>query len=316
MTITPKDKELIFIMVFLASTAVFYAVSIKHEIAHGEIVERQIAEYQESIKPFLDLALNAKSFAIYDMDQKQFVYKNNAEVSMPLASLAKIMSAIVIMEHVPAGHVFTMSKESLAEAGDNKLLVDEKWKRDDLLAFTLVESSNDAILEMAQETGAIIDPAGTDPVATFVFAMNSKAKELKLPNFDFINPSGLDLSSGKNGAYGNARSVAKLFAYAIETYPTIFAPTKQSAPIFHSIDAEHVAKNTNPVVNEIPGLIASKTGFTNISGGNLVVAFRDAAGRNLVAVVMGSTFDARFSDVQAISEKIMNPQEMIAPVLE
>lgn len=308
MTITPKERELIFIVFFLAATAVFYAISIQREIANGIIIEQKISEYQESIKPFLGLALNAKSFAIYDMDKEEFVYKNNAEVKMPLASLAKVMSAIIIMENVPADHVFTMSAESLSEAGDNKLLVDEKWKRDDLLAFTLVESSNDAVLEMAKEAGAIMDPSAPDPVAVFVNAMNEKAKELKLTNFEFSNPSGLDLSTGKNGGYGNARNMAKLFTYAVKTYPALFAPTSKSAPVFSSLDAEHTAKNTNPIVNDIPGLIASKTGFTNIAGGNLVVAFNDPNGRKLVAVVMGSTFDARFSDVKMISDKTVNPQ--------
>ena len=316
MNLNPKEKELIFIVVFLAVVAVFYAVSIEREIAQGVVIEQEIAEYQQSIRPFMDLALNAKSFAIYDMDSKQFLFKNNAEVEMPLASLAKVMSAIVIMEHVPAEHVFTISKESLSEAGDNKLLVDEKWNRDELLQFTLVESSNDAILEMAKETGAIIDPASADPVSVFVSAMNEKAKEIKLANFEFSNPSGLDLPTGKNGGYGNARNMARLFSYAIETYPDIFAPTALPAPVLRSLDVEHTAKNTNPVVSEIPGLIASKTGFTNISGGNLVVAFKDEEGRRLAAVVLGSTFDARFTDVQAISSKITNPQEALLPVVE
>lgn len=303
-------------MIFLAITAGFYAFSVKKEIANGEIIEKQLAEYQEILRPFLTLALDAKSFAIYDMDEKQFVYKQHAEIVMPLASLAKIMSAIVIMEHVPVEHIFTISKESLSEAGDNKLLVDERWNRDALLQFTMVESSNDAVLEMAKETGMIIDPASTDPAQVFVDAMNSKAKDLKLANFEFYNPSGLDLPTGKNGAYGNARNIAKLLSYAVTTYPEIFAPTAKSAPEFQSLDASHVAKNTNPIVSEIPGLIASKTGFTNIAGGNLAVAFTDPKGKRLVAVVMGSTFDARFTDVQAISGTFVNPQPPAPVVVE
>lgn len=308
MEITQKDKELIFIMIFLAVTAVFYVVSIKNEIAEGIKIEQEINEYQENIKPFLSLALNAKSFAIYDMDAEEFLYKKNAEEPMPLASLAKIMSAIIVMENVPADHVFTISKESLSESGDNGLLVDERWGRDSLLQFTLVESSNDAVLEMAKEAGTIIDPSSTDPVAVFVDAMNKKAQELNIANFEFYNPSGLDLPTGKNGAYGNARNVAKLFSYALKNYPEIFSPTSELSPSFRSFDSDHKTQNTNPVVDQIPGLLASKTGFTNISGGNLAVAFTDAKGRNLIAVVVGSTFDARFTDVQTISGSVTNSE--------
>lgn len=307
MRITPKEGELIFILAFLAVVLGFYAVSIKDEIEEGVVIEQKIYEYQESIKPFLNLALNAESFAIYDMDKKDFVYKNNAEISMPLASLSKIMSAIVIMENVPADYVFKISKEALSESGDNKLLFDEKWGRDELLKFSLVESSNDALYQMAYDTGLIIDPASTDPIATFVATMNGKAKELNRPSLKFHNPSGLDVTPEMNGGYGNARDIARLFSYAIETYPDIFAPTRFAAPVFMSEDAEHVAKNTNPFVSELPGLIASKTGFTNLSGGNLVVALNGQKGERLVVVVMGSTFDDRFTDVKMISEKVIIP---------
>lgn len=293
----------------LAIVAVFYAISIKDEIARGIIIEQQVAEYQKSIEPFLDLALNAKSFAIYDMDNKNFVYKRDAERQMPLASLTKVMSAIVVMEHVPADHVFQISKDALSEIGDNKLLLDEKWGRDELLKFALVESSNDALWQMAYETGKIIDPASGDPISVFVARMNEEAKEMRLAGFEFKNPSGLDIGDGTNGGYGNARNMAKLFAEAVTKYPEIFSPTKDQAPIFRSNDAEHVAKNTNPFTHEIPGLVASKTGFTNISGGNLVVAVKDEQGRNLAIVVMGSTFDDRFTDVKTISGSLRSPQE-------
>lgn len=316
MLLTDKEREAIFVMVVLAIVGIVYVLSIKHEIDRSVLIEQEVAEYQASIAPFMDLALRAEAFAIYDMDAGQFVYKKHGEESLPLASLAKVMSAIVIMEHVPADHVFTISKDSLSEAGDNKLLVDEKWKRDDLLAFTLVESSNDAILEMASETGMMIDPTSTDPVATFVDAMNAKAREMNLTSLEFSNPSGLDLPDGQTGGYGNARNMAKLFSFAISTYPSIFSSTVLPAPVFHSFDAEHVAKNTNPYVSDIPGLLASKTGFTNIAGGNLVVAVKAADGKRLVMVVMGSTFEERFTDIETLNGAAQNPQAGLGAVVE
>lgn len=316
MNLSPKERELVSIMIFLAVVAGFYAVSIKREIADGVRIEQEVAEYQKSIAPFLDLALGAKSFAVYDMDAGKFVYKQNAEAVMPLASLAKVMSAVIILEHVPADYRFTISKDALGEVGDNKLLLDEKWGRDALLGLTLTESSNDAVWQMAYETGLIMSPSAADPVSIFVAAMNEKARELGLSNFEFKNPSGLDVGDGTNGGYGTARSMAKLFAYAVTTYPDVFAGTRELAPAYYSESAEHVAKNTNPFVTEIPGLLASKTGFTNIAGGNLVVALTEESGRRLAVVVMGSTFDDRFTDVKTISGSLRSPQEPAANLVE
>lgn len=316
MRLSENERQLLFIFVTLIAVAIFYCISVRNEIIRNDRIEREVAAYQESVKPFLTLAVGAEAFAIYDMDAEEFVFKRGAEHTMPLASLTKIMSAIVIMEHVPAEHVFTISEEALSEAGDNKLLVDERWNRDELLSFALVESSNDALWEMARETGAIMDPSTNDPMAVFVSAMNTKAEEQKLHGLSFKNPSGLDVGDGTNGGYGTARSIAKLFTYALRTYPDIFAPTREAAPVFHSLNAEHVAKNTNPFTREIAGLIASKTGFTNISGGNLTVAVQAPDGRRLVLVVLGSTFDARFTDIQTISGTLVNPQPAVPNLVE
>lgn len=296
-----RETGLLFILAGLSLVSFFYIRSVKTDIDKSVVIEKQIADQEESLKPILGLVLNAKAFAIYDMDKKEFFYKKNAEVPMSLASLAKIMSSVVVMENSPKEHIFKISKESLSEAGDNKLLVDEKWGRDALLKFALVESSNDAFHEMAQEVGAMIDPDSKNPTETFISKMNKKAEELNLRSANFKNPTGLDVSEHEAGAFASARDVAKLFAYAYENYPDIFSETIKNSPEISSENSLHTAKNTNPVAEEIPGLLASKTGFTSISGGNLAVIIKGDDGDRLVVVVLGSTFDERFRDVEKIS---------------
>jgi D-alanyl-D-alanine carboxypeptidase len=205
------------------------------------------------------------------------------------------------MEHAPKEYIFKISKEALGEAGDNKLLVDERFTRDELLKFALVESSNDAFYQMANDVGTIIDPTSKEPRQVFISKMNEKAEALNLRSAHFKSPSGLDITPHDAGAYASARDVAKLFAYAYETYPDIFVPTIKNAPEISSLDVKHIAKNTNPVVEEIPNILASKTGFTSISGGNLAVILKGRNNHTLVVVVLGSTFDERFKDVAKIS---------------
>lgn len=312
--ISENEKTLIAVLVIIAVIGFVYVKSINKEIKNGEELAQEISKYEESIKPFYDLALTAKGFAIYNIDTKQFLYKKGAEEAMPLASLAKVMSVVVALETLPQDHVFEISKESLSQVGDNGLLLNEKWQRDDLLRYLLVTSSNDAIHEVALETGRVIDPESSDPVKTFVDRLNEKAKEMNLRTFIFNNESGLDIDGSEdgalsqNGAYASARDMARLFAYAVDTYPDIFSATTEKEFKTASLDSEHAGENTNPLVPDIPGLLASKTGFTNMSGGNLVVALKDGSGDRMVVVVLGSTFDDRFSDIKALSG-VLNSKE-------
>jgi D-alanyl-D-alanine carboxypeptidase len=303
--IKESERQIIAIMAVLFLVAVFYIQSINKEIVLGAAKEVEIAAYEESIKPFLNLALEAKAFAIYDADQNNFVYKKNAEAVMPLASLAKVMSAIVVLEHAPADKIFEISKESLDQEADHGLLLGEKWHRDELLKFALFVSSNDAIHELALETGRIIDPASTDPIKTFVDELNSRAQDFGFKSFQFNNESGLDISDTENGAYANARDMAKLFGFAVKTYPEIFGATTTKIASISSLDKMHNIDNTNTIVENIPAILGSKTGFTAISGGNLVVATSPESGKTRVVVVMGSTYDARFTDMRTLTGAVV-----------
>lgn len=311
MSIKESERQIIAVMAILAVVGVFYVRGINREISLGVAKEQEILAYQDSIKPFLNLALHAQSFAIYDAQTNNFVYKKNAEVTMPLASLAKVMSAIVVMESAPSDHVFVISKESLSQSADHGLLLGEKWGRDELLKFALFVSSNDAIHELALETGRIIDPTTTDPVKTFIDRMNTRAAELGLKSFKFNNESGLDISDTENGAYANARDMARLFNIAVDTYPELFAFTASKIASISSLDKVHNIDNTNTIVEDIPEILASKTGFTTLSGGNLVVATKQDSGQNRIIVVMGSTYDERFTDMKTLTGAVIQSNNFV-----
>lgn len=304
MKITDIEKQLIAILIILSFIGFFYVESIRQEVKASQLKEISVQAYENSIKPFLKMNLNAEAFAIFDSEKNEFLYKKNAEKPLALASLVKVMSAIVVMENVPKDYIFQIDKDALSQVGDSGLLLDERWGRDELLQFTLVDSSNDAVYELAKETGLLIDPNTNNPVAVFVQAMNDRARDFGYKNMIFYNPSGLDVSSEINGGYATARNMAKLFAYAVKTYPEIFNTTSQKEILIRSLDKDHLAKNTNTVVQDMPGVIASKTGYTLIAGGNLVVATPDENGRMMVVVVLGSTFNDRFIDIRTLSAAV------------
>ena len=90
--------------------------------------------------------------------------------------------------------------------------------------------------------------------------------------------------------------------YAVTKYPNVFRNTKYDELKVESLSKlGHKAVNTNKTVNSIPGIIASKTGYTELAGGNLAVVFDAGFGSPVAVVVLGSTYEERFSDVEKLS---------------
>jgi len=90
-------------------------------------------------------------------------------------------------------------------------------------------------------------------------------------------------------------------AYAIKSKYGVVEATARDNFFIYSLDSiRHTATNTNKVLGNIPGLIASKTGFTDLAGGNLVVAFDAGMMRPIIVVVLGSGIDERFEDIKKL----------------
>jgi D-alanyl-D-alanine carboxypeptidase len=251
------------------------------------------------VNPFDKLSVEAKQVFVYDMKERRVIYSKNAEEIRPLASLAKVMTAYTSLE-TSKDEVITIPHEALAREGDSGLVSREKWNWRDLLDFTLITSSNDGAAALALSSIGLFDNGSTQ--ASFVEKMNLKAKGLGLNSLTFYNETGLDVDPDTSGAYGSAKEIGLLFSHVLENHPDILEATKYSNYKFTSIDGvTHSAKNTDIVVNKIPGLIASKTGYTDLAGGNLVIAFDSEIAHPIVVVVMGSSIDGRFTDMVTIA---------------
>ena len=207
------------------------------------------------------------------------------------------MTAYIVLEQGKS--TTTVTRESVLSEGDSGLLVGEKWKTTELAKLTLVSSANDGAHSLA--TAWVGTEQAFDPNSiTFIDEMNQKAKLLGLSQTYFLNETGLDLSSTTAGAYASANDVARLFYRTLSSYPEIFETTSSRQLILKSENKTHVIKNTNAGVESIPGIIASKTGYTPIAGGNLVVAIDAGVNHPIVAVVLGSSIEGRFSDMEKL----------------
>ena len=161
---------------------------------------------------------------------------------------------------------------------------------------------------VALELGALKEFSSENSSATgdFVLKMNEKAAELDLKNTYFFNMTGLDETAIKGGAYGTARDMTMLLEHILTSHGNLLEATREPVLIVSSLNnISHKAKNTNIIIDEIPGLIASKTGYTDIGGGNLIVAFDPELGRPIIVTILGSSEKGRFEDMTKLVNATM-----------
>lgn len=275
------------------------------KLDQGERGAALIANAALGQDPFEGIIIEAKAAYVLDAVTGKVLFEKNSEEVLPLASVTKVMTALTALSILPEYAVVKVTRDALAAEGDSGLLVDERWLLRDLLQFTLITSSNDGARAVAVATGSIVseDPAPASARKAFIAFMNERAAALTLFNTRFVNETGLDESTNISGGYSTAHDIAHLFAYAVITYPFLFEGTGERELTIHSLnEIAHTATNTNTAVHTIPMLIGSKTGFTDLAGGNLAVAFDRGPGRPIVIVALGSSLQGRFDDVTRLAD--------------
>lgn len=247
---------------------------------------------------FPNVSIFAKSAVVYDLNNKEIIFEKNSESQLPLASLTKIMVALTALDLFPQETKFSINPQLLFGSEARNGIEDFDLKN--ILDLTLVSSSNNGAKSIASAYGALKEIGEDDAVEVFISTMNDKAKTLGLNQSYFLNTTGLDESNYLSGGYGSALDMAKLFGVAIMDYPEVFEGTSHDEVLVSSDKSQHVVENTNEIINQIPGLIASKTGFTDLAGGNLVIVFDAGLMRPIVISVLGSTREGRFEDSLAL----------------
>jgi D-alanyl-D-alanine carboxypeptidase len=244
-------------------------------------------------------SLLATAAIIYDPTDGRILFAKDPDQALPLASLTKLMTAQVILGSVSPDTDVTITAADLAPGGDwnGGLKVGDVVSVASLLKVALIASSNDAI-------ASAVSSVGPDYLAK----MNASAQSMGLTNMYFLNPTGLDIDATTSGAYGSAYDVARLAANFYAHYPQYFELTE--AP---NVSVERDGQALSGVATAAPllatpGFIAAKTGYTDLAGGNLVVVFDVEIDHPLVAVVLGSTEDGRFTDMLSLIKAARSTQ--------
>lgn len=221
---------------------------------------------------------SALSVLAYDTQSNQLIYEKEIKTKLPLASLTKIMTAIVVIENEDLDERVTISKRA-ATIGENSmgLIENEQFTRRELLYGLILPSGNDAA-EVLAETSSV----GRD---NFVFLMNKKAEQLGLSDTRFTNPSGLE---GDGNQYSTAYDLLVMTRYALQIplFAEIVATVEKELPASQYHKYYRLLNDTN-LLTSYPGVKGVKTGFT-YEAGMCLVTFLDYGGHKIIAVILNS----------------------------
>lgn len=243
---------------------------------------------------FADVPIEAKAAVVVDLSTGMSLYEKNADAQLPLASLTKLLTTYAAVDSLSMQTPITITENAVAADGDSGLKAGETFAFTDLARFELVASSNDAAQAIA-ETAA--GHRGEDTATLLRGAVAAAG----LAQTYAVNGTGLDESTSVSGGYGSARDIARLAGALLAKAPDIArATTLPSVTVTSQSGTVHTLPNTDTEVEHFPNLLLSKTGFTDLAGGNLVVIFDAGLNHPIAVAVLGSSRDARFTDVNAL----------------
>ena len=241
-----------------------------------------------------DVAIAGKAAVVYDLLTDEILYEKNADAQLPLASLTKVLTVYAATRMFEPSTPITVSQEAAAVEAPRALSAGDTLAFSDIARLTLTGSLNDGAAAIAQAVSAAAKKS-TDA------ALASATSALGLSTIFAVNGNGLDENESFAGGYGSARDIAILAGTLAREAPDIAgATTEQSATAVSKSGKRFTVQNTNPTVIHTTRLLFSKTGFTDLAGGNLAVVFDAGVNHPVAVVVLGSTQTERFTDVQAL----------------
>lgn len=235
--------------------------------------------------------VSAAAYLFYDVDANRVVFAENADIALPIASLTKLMTALLVLE---AGNLDTeviVQREDIIGGASMLLVPGEVITVEQLLWGLLIPSGNDAAMTLARHVAGSVD--------AFVERMNRRASALGLQQTTFVNPHGLDED-------GHLSSAVDLLVLAKETwdYPLF----RQIVRTAQTTVNGHPLTSTNEWLDLYPGTNGIKTGTTDNAGQCLIVGIqRD--GRQIIGIVLGS--NDRYRDMQILHQRYLENYQWV-----
>ncbi|WP_413372377.1 D-alanyl-D-alanine carboxypeptidase family protein [Paenibacillus taichungensis] len=223
---------------------------------------------------------HAQSAALIDVTSGRILYSKDGDKELRIASLTKIMTAIVAIEHSKLDDKVKVTSSAFAKEGSSIYLkLGEEMTLENMLYGLMLRSGNDAASAIAEHVGGSEEG--------FVLLMNKKAEQIGLTHSHFMNPHGLDA----DGHYSTANDLARLTAYALKNpvFKRIVATENKSAPNPNE-SWEYSWQNKNKMLRLYEGADGVKTGYTK-KAFRCLVSSATRNGQQLAAVTLNDGDD-------------------------
>lgn len=222
--------------------------------------------------------VSASSILVYDLTSEKALYEKNFKERLPIASLTKIMTAIVALEHPLKNDKYFVTESDLVGEDSMGLEAGEVLSLKELLYGLILHSGNDAAEVLANNY-----PNGR---AAFIKAMNQKAKSLGLSDTHFTNPTGLE---GDGNQYSTPFDLVVITTFALEKFPLFseVAKTFDENILATGTHKAYFLENETNLISSYPGVKGVKTGYTP-EAGFCLVTYLDYGGHKIIAVVLNS----------------------------
>jgi D-alanyl-D-alanine carboxypeptidase (penicillin-binding protein 5/6) len=224
---------------------------------------------------------------LIDPDTGQVLFERDNHAHVAPASLTKVMTALVAIEHTDLGQQVTITQDDLIGEANMGLRTGQAVSLETLLYGLILPSGNDAAMAIARGVGAGSDDlAGAAAIARFVGWMNETAARLDLHDTHYVNPHGLDADDHYSSAYDLARLTG--IAWRDPLFARIFGSQRYQAEGFQLVHSHRLVGNS-------PGVVGGKVGLTDGCGFCLITA-AEHGDRRLVAVVLHDTVAQAYTD--------------------
>lgn len=238
-------------------------------------ISTHVAPLPTKLEGAIAPVVEAKGTILVDLPSQTVLFSRNADVPLPIASLTKLMTVLLVVQKLPADRIVTVPKLSTTtDESRIDLKEGQQFRTEDLLAATLIASANDAAVTLARATGMSEE--------TFVSQMNDRAATMGMAHTHFANPTGFDTGQ----SYSSPRDLT-ILARAVFAEPWLRGITGQKELKITSLDgAEFDLRNTDELLGGYLPIAGLKTGTTDAAGLCLISVL--SGDRQLVAVVLNS----------------------------
>jgi len=249
----------------------------------GVLTNQLINKGIKIIKPspqVTEITIAAEKAFVLSLDNRASFYSKNADLVQPIASITKLMTALVFIENNPGwDEIYTITKEDSVEGGRLNLFLGEKVKVKDVFATSLIASDNGATLALVHISGLTKEE--------FLKKMNEKARSLFLTKTNFFDPIGLS-----DANVSTAEEVAILAREALLQEEIVEVVGLKDYE-FKTIDGrDKKIESTNYLLFDTEennfSVLGAKTGYTEKAGYCFVGRFADKKGREIISVVLNS----------------------------